>query len=63
MGVSRASKNLLHRVSRRLKGNKQLQDLAAKRMDKKYPGGWSQTPTKMAEFKKMKKDIYKGIGK
>lgn len=70
MGLSSASRQMLRgmisipkKINRHLKRNKQLNVLAGRAMDKKYPAGWAQSPTNMAEMKQMKKKIYKGIGR
>lgn len=42
-----------------MKENKRLNDEAAKVMDKKYPGGWSQSATNMAELQKHRKAVKK----
>lgn len=63
MGFSRASKDLLHKVTAPLRRRKALNDLTTDKMNKKYPGGWSQTPTTMLEFEQMRKKTYRNLGK
>lgn len=67
MGTSRASKNLLlgglkDKVKGYLNENKRLDELAAAEMDKKYPGGWAQSPTNMTELNQIRKK-YKRKGR
>jgi len=57
MGFSRASKNLLNRVKNSIATNRAQGEEAARMMDKKYPGGWAQSPTNMAEYREMKKKV------
>lgn len=49
--------NLFKGISGWLKKQKALNDRAAKEMDARYPGGWSQSPTNMNELMNIKKRL------
>lgn len=53
----------INKVKNYLKANDALNKEATRRMNAKYPGGWKDSPTNMTEWRQIRKDFYKGLGK